>query len=206
MTAPTSRVCLVIEAHPIVRIGIRSLLAPDWDTEELDNGAEAVELVTSVGNFDVAVVEMRSPGDDGYPSGTATIRGLVGAQPALGVVGLGGPLERHAAREALDAGATAYVSRRSAAHSLRAAVQAASDQQSFVDPAATSRSGGGMLTRRQRQVLQLFADGLSTEHAARRLGLSEETIRTHAKGAISRIGARDRAHAVAMAMRGSLIE
>ena len=44
MKAPPSRVCLVIEAHPIVRIGIRSLLAPDWDTEELDNGAEALEL------------------------------------------------------------------------------------------------------------------------------------------------------------------
>jgi len=204
MNAPTSRVCLVIEAHPIVRIGLRSLLSPDWDTEELDNGTEAVELVTSVGNFDVAVVEMRSAGD-GCPSGTATIRGLVGAQPALGVVALGGPLERHAAREALDAGATAYVSRRSAADSLRSAIEAASDQQPFVDPAATSRSRG-MLTRRQRQVLQLFADGLTTEQAAQHLGLSEETVRTHAKAVISRIGARDRAHAVAMAMRCSLIE
>ena len=206
MNVPTPRVCLVIEAHPIVRIGIRSLLAPDWETEEVDNGTEALELVTSVGNFDVAVVEMRSAGENGSPSGTATIRGLVGAQPALGVVALGGPLERHAAREAVDAGATAYVSRRSGADSLRTAIEAASDQRPFIDPAVTSRSGGGTLTRRQREVLQLFADGLSTEQAARRLGLSEETIRTHAKGVISRIGARDRAHAVAMAMRGSLIE
>ena len=52
----------------------------------------------------------------------------------------------------------------------------------------------------------MFADGLSTEEAAKRLGLSAETVRTHAKATLPRLGARDRAHAVAIAIRGSLID
>ncbi|MGB3098706.1 MAG: response regulator transcription factor [Solirubrobacterales bacterium] len=203
MNAP--RVCLVINTSPIVRIGVRSLLAPEWETEELHDGSGALELLTSVGNFDVVVVEMRAATDDGSPSGTETVRCLIGAQPALGIVALGGPLERHAVREALNAGATAYVSKRSSPGSLRSAVEAASQQEPFVDPAAGSASGA-TITRRQREVLQLYADGLSTGQAALRLGLSEETVRSHAKAGIGRLGARGRSHAVAMAMRGSLIE
>ena len=65
---------------------------------------------------------------------------------------------------------------------------------------------GSALTRRQRQILQLYADGQSTARVAKRLGLSAETIRTHTKAILSRLGARDRAHAVAIALRLSLIE
>ncbi len=197
--------CLVIHTHPIVRIGISTLLAPEWETDELADGSDALELLTSVGSFDVAVVEMRAASGKGDPSGAATIRDLQRAQPALGIVALGGSLNRHAVREALDAGAVGYVSRRSAAGALRSAIEAAAEQEAFVDPAA-KWSARGALTRRQREVLQLFADGLSTAQAAHRLGLSEETVRTHAKGSLARLGARDRTHAVAVAMRGALIE
>ena len=201
-----TRSCLVIDAQPIVRIGIRNLLTPDYEMEELEDGREALDLLTSVGSFDVAIVEMRSAGTEGIPSGTATIRDLLRAQPALGVVALGGALERHAVRAALDAGAAAYVSKRSAPSSLRRAVDAASEQEAFIDPTAGLSGSDGGLTRRQQEVLQLFANGLSTGQAAQRLGLSEETIRTHAKASLSRIGARDRTHAVAIALRGSVIE
>ena len=203
MNAP--RACLVIDSHPVVRLGIRSLLDPDYETEGVRSGREALELLTSVGHFDVAVVEMRNPGD-GAASGTATIRDLLGAQPALGIVALGVPLERYAVRAALDAGAAAYVSKRSPPVALRSAVDAASEQQAFVDPDAAGPTRAGGLTRRQSEVMQLYANGLSTEQIAQRLALSEETVRTHAKAGIARIGARDRTHAVAIAMRGSLID
>ena len=62
------------------------------------------------------------------------------------------------------------------------------------------------LTRRQREILQLYADGLSTDDVAGKLGLSTETIRSHTKGLLARLSARDRAHAVAIALRNSLIE
>ena len=77
----------------------------------------------------------------------------------------------------------------------------------FVDPAATGRARGRpSLTRRQRQILQLYADGHSTTRVAKRLGVSTETVRTHTKASLSRLGATDRAHAVAIAFRNSLIE
>ena len=66
-----SRTCLVIDTNPVVRAGIRSMLAPDFDVEELDDGRGALELLTSVGSIDAAVVEMRS-GGGGVPSGAAT--------------------------------------------------------------------------------------------------------------------------------------
>ncbi len=199
-----SRICLLIDVHPIVRKGVTALLDGEFEVEELAHGRDAVELHLNVGNFDVAVVEMR-PALDGLPSGAATIRGLLKAQPGLGVVALGGPLERHAVREAFDSGALAYVSSISALSAVGEAIDAAANGETYVDPAA-GRAAVTTLTPRQRQVLQLFADGLSTEEAARRLGLSEETIRTHAKASLARMQSRDRTHAVAKALRASLIE
>ncbi len=198
--------CLAIDTHPLVRLGIRRLLDSSYEVEELADGSEAVDLLNSVGNFELAIVEMRSAGDHDIPSGTATIRNLLGAQPALGIVAYGGPPERHAVREALDAGADAYVTSRAVPTALMSAVEAAAEQRHFLDPAAGRSTAGSTVTRRQREVLQLFADGLSTAQVARRLALSEETVRTHAKASLARLGARDRTHAIAIAMRSTLID
>lgn len=195
---------LVIDCQPIMRIGLRRLLESTYDVDELPHGRDATDTLTSVGPYRVAIVEMRPAGESGVPSGTSTVRELRAAQPTLGIVALGGAMQRHAARGALEAGASAYVGRRSAPEALLDAVTAAAELESFVDPAADGN--GSAITRRQREVLQLFADGLSTTEAATRLGLSEETIRTHAKASLARLGARDRSHAVAIALRGSLIE
>ena len=104
------------------------------------------------------------------------------------------------------AGATAYVAKSSPTEALSEAVDAAADAEKFVVPAARKRTGAGAITRRQREILQHYADGLSTTTVAKRLGLGTETIRTHTKAALSRLGARDRAHAVAIGLRNSLIE
>ncbi len=200
------RCCLIIDAHPVVRLGVRRLLEPAWDFEELPDGNEAVELINDIGRIDVAIVEMR-PAQRGAPSGVATIRALLEAQSGIGIVGHGGRVERHALAQALDAGASAYVSKRSLPSTMRAAVKAVVELESFVDPEVGREARvEHSLTRRQRQVLQLLADGHSTDEAADRLGLSSETVRTHAKASLPRLGARDRAHAVAIAMRGALID
>ena len=108
----TDRSCMIIDSHPVVRLGIRRLLEPSWDFEELADGRGAVDLLNSVGHFEVAIIEMRSAGRNA-PSGTTTIRELLDQQPSLGVVAHGGRVDRHAIVEALDAGASAYVSKRS---------------------------------------------------------------------------------------------
>lgn len=202
----SERRCIIIDSHPVVRLGIRRLLEPSWDFEELPDGRGAVDLLTNVGTFEVAIIEMRSARNKA-PSGTATIRNLLDQQPGLGVVAHGGRADRHAIKEALDAGASAYVSKRSSPATMRAAIEEVLRFNSFIDPDVDSGNGDRpRVTPRQRQILQMFADGHSTEDAARRLGLSTETVRTHAKATLPRLGARDRAHAVAIAMRSSLIE
>ena len=200
---------MVIDAEPIVRHGVRELLGCRYEVEEAENGSGALELLTSVGDFDVAIVDLgraNGPERDDDLSGTAAIRALRKAQPGLGIVAHGQQAQHHAATEAIRAGATAYVVKSSPVEELDRAVEAAVESERFVDPAADRSRGRSTLTRRQRQILQLYADGHSTARVAKRLGLSAETVRTHTKAILARLGARDRAHAVAIALRSSLIE
>lgn len=198
------RCCMIIDAEPVVRAGVRHELGTDWGFEELPHGGDAGDVLRSVA-IEVAIIEMRAAAD-GAPSGTATIRELLVQQPGLAVVGHGGGVERHALVEALDAGASGYVSKRSPTATIRDAVEAVSDFGSFIDPSIDRRGNGRPpITRRQRQILQLLADGLTTAEAAERLELSAETVRTHVKATLPRLGATDRAHAVAIALRSGLI-
>jgi two-component system, NarL family, response regulator len=201
---------LVIDGHPLVRLGMRNALDDRYEIEELDSRAEAVELVRDVGSYDVAILDMRlgAADADGDASldGTDAIRALHKAEPGLGIVAHGERPERHLANSALQAGASAYVARTAAADLLRRAVNAALAQERFIDPAVPPPGSRGKLTRRQREILQLLADGGSSAFAARELGLSEETVKTHTKNVLARLGARNRTHAVAIALRESLID
>lgn len=206
--------CLVIDGHPIVRLGMRRVLQDRFDVQEAISRDEGVALVQDIGSFDVAIVDMRrwsgtaSALDDGATplDASATIRALLKSEPGLGVVAHGERAERHLASAAMQAGASAYVSRTASAELLEQAVQAALAQERFIDPAVPPRGSRGKLTKRQREILQLLANGESTTVAARELDLSEETIKTHTKNALARLGARNRTHAVAIALRESLIE
>jgi DNA-binding NarL/FixJ family response regulator len=200
---------MVIDALPTVRLGVREVLGRRYEVEEAEDGTGALELLTSIGNFDVAIVDVcrgNGGGQDDDLSGTAAIRALRKAQPGIGIVAHGPQAQHQAATEAIRAGATAYVVKSSPVEALHSAVEAAAESERFVDPAASRSRGGPALTRRQRQILQLYADGQSTARVAKRLGLSAETVRTHTKAILSRLGARDRAHAVATALRSNLIE
>lgn len=199
----------MIEDQPIVRLGIRGLLDGRYEVEETGNGKEALQLLTDVGDFDIAIVDMRVSASTapGSLSGAATIRALAKTQPGLGIVALGDRPERHIAREAIAAGATAFVARSSPAGEFSRAVAAAAEAEQFIDPATpTGRGDGGALTKRQREILQLIANGDNTARVAKRLGLSGETVKTHTKQILARLDARDRAHAVAIGLRSSLID
>ena len=200
--------CLVVEPQPLVRLGMRRVLDPGYEIEELSSREEAVDLIRSIGDFDVVVVDIRSRvgGSTEELTGSDAIRELRKAEPALGIVAHGDRAERHLATQALSAGASAYVSRGAGPDELRSAVAAAVEQERFVDPAVPLPGSRGRLTRRQRQILQLLANGGSTTIAAEELQVSEETIRTHTKNLLARLEARNRAHAVAIGLRESLIE
>ena len=124
----------------------------------------------------------------------------------MGIVAHGERPERHLATAAMQAGASAYLARTAGLGELRQAVNAALAQKSFVNPAVPPKGSRGKLTRRQREILQRLADGESTTAAARELDLSGETVKTHTKNILARLGARNRTHAVAIALRESLID
>jgi DNA-binding NarL/FixJ family response regulator len=200
--------CLVIDGHPLVRLGVRNALDGGFEIDEMESRAEAVELVRDIGSFDVAIVDMRRWETDSVPSldGNDAIRALRKAKPGIGIVAHGERPDRHLANSALQAGASAYLARTAASELLMRAVNAALAQENFIDPAVPPAGSRGKLTRRQREILQLIANGESTTAASRELGLSEETVKTHTKNALGRLGARNRTHAVAIALRESLIE
>lgn len=188
---------------------MRRALQDRFEVQEASSRDEAVDLVRDVGSFDIAIVDMRrwSTNDETDPiAGTESIRAMLRSEPGLGIVAHGERAERHLASAALQAGASAYISRTASADLLLRAAQAALAQERFVDPDVPPRGSRGKLTKRQREILQLLANGESTTVAARELDLSEETIKTHTKNALARLGARNRTHAVAIALRESLIE
>jgi DNA-binding NarL/FixJ family response regulator len=198
----------VIDPHPLVRLGVREALAGDFEIHESETRDEAIGLIRDIGSIDVAIVDLRRGlGDtDSALRGDEAIRALRKTAPGMGIVAHGERAERHLATAALQAGASAYIARTAGAEEMAKAVLAALDQERFVDPAVPPSGSRGKLTRRQREILQLLADGGSTVVAARELGLSEETVKTHTKNILARLGARNRTHAVAIALRECLID
>jgi DNA-binding NarL/FixJ family response regulator len=187
---------------------VREALAADFEVHESTTRHEAVGLVRDVGNIDVAIVDLRREHeeDDSALRGNETIRALRRTAPGMGIVAHGARPERHLASAALQAGASAYIARTADTEAMSKAVWAALEQERFIDPAVPPNGSRGTLTRRQREILQLLADGGSTAAAARELGLSEETVKTHTKNVLARLGARNRTHAVAIALRECLID
>ena len=199
----------MIDGHPLVRLGVRETLQDDFDVLESESREEGLDLLREIGDFDVAIVDMRwrlNGGGEPSISGQETIRSMHRVAPALGIVAHGESRERHQATVAIQAGACAYVARTASPAELRKAVEAAIAQESFMDPGLPPKGSRGKLTRRQLQILQLLADGESTTFAARSLGLSEETVKTHTKNALARLGARNRTHAVAIGLREHLLD
>lgn len=188
---------------------MRRALQDRFECQEAASRQEAVDLVRDVGSIDIAIIDMRRHADGASPTpleATEAIRIMLRSEPGLGIVAHGERAERHLASAALQAGANAYVSRTAGSELLLRAAQAALAQERFIDPDVPPRGSRGKLTKRQREILQLLANGESTTVAARELGLSEETIKTHTKNALARLEAKNRTHAVAIALRESLIE
>lgn len=200
--------CLVIDGHPLVRVGVREILDDRFVVHECESREEGLDLVRDIGDFDVAIIDMRwrGNGDGTRLTGPDAIKLLQRSNPGLGIVAHGELPERHLASAAIQAGACAYVARTAGPAELRRAVDAAVAEKTFVDPAVPPKGSRGKLTRRQRQILQLLANGESTTVAARQLDVSEETVKTHTKHALARLGAKNRTHAVAIALRECLID
>jgi DNA-binding NarL/FixJ family response regulator len=200
--------CLIVDDHPLVRQGIRALLERDVDDIQVDDVATVDEAGTRSGQDtpDVVVIDPRGAGGDVGKLVTGLSERLNGAAIVVFTSDGGARL----LADALKAGVKGYVRKDSPPEDLVRAIQAARSGEFYVDPALSStivlEEGERTLTVRQREILQMLADGMQTEAVARKLGLSTETVRTHTKRILAKLRADTRTQAVAIGIRNGLIE
>jgi DNA-binding NarL/FixJ family response regulator len=114
--------------------------------------------------------------------------------------------------DAIAAGARGYVMKGSPPEDLLRAIRTVTSGKAFVDPSLspallmTDGFADAPLSEREREILQLLAEGYHTEEVARRIGLSGETVKSDTKRAIQKLEADTRVHAVAIALRQAMIE
>jgi DNA-binding NarL/FixJ family response regulator len=199
--------CLVVDDHPVVRQGIRALLERELDGVEVSTAEspDAAVQEASGRSPDVVVVDPRRVSGD-LQQTVASLQQSLGS-PIVVFTADGGP---RMLAEALKAGVKGYVRKDSPPEDLIRAIQAASSGEFYVDPALSSslllEEGERTLTARQREILQMLADGMHTEEVAKQLGLSTETVRTHTKRILAKLQAGTRTQAVAIGIRSGLIE
>jgi DNA-binding NarL/FixJ family response regulator len=198
---------LLAEDHAVVRGGLLQLLG---DLDEMDvvgaatGGAEAVELAAEH-QPDVVLMDLEMPGMDGIEA-TRRIRA---ADPEINVVVLTAFSDRGRILDAIDAGAVGYLLKDAEPDELIRGLQAAARGESPLAPKAAQalvaaraeQQGDPELTPREREVLALLADGLPNKLIARRLDISEKTVKAHLTSIFQRIGVTDRTQAALWAQR-----
>jgi DNA-binding NarL/FixJ family response regulator len=200
--------CLIIDDHPVVRQGIRALLEREIDAVIVTDAATPAAAFSDNSNDESPHVVIVDPRGAGAEVGTlvADLSRELGSAIVVFTSNGGARL----LSEALKAGVKGYVRKDSPPEDLVRAIRAARSGDFYVDPALSStivlEEGDRTLTARQREILQMLADGMQTEAVARRLGLSTETVRTHTKRILAKLHADTRTQAVAIAIRNGLIE
>jgi DNA-binding NarL/FixJ family response regulator len=203
--ATVSRSVVVVEDHPTVREGLCLVLEREGFSVVERNGtvAEGHDAVVRA-RPDVALIDVNLP--DG--SGVELARRLLRRDKRLGVLLYTGLEDLDVLEDALESGARGFVLKTSEPATTLRAVHAVAVGGTFVDPGVrellAQRDDAGperVLTVREREVLGRLAEGLSVEEIAADLVLSTETIRTHVRNAMSKLGAHTRAHAIVVAVR-----
>jgi DNA-binding NarL/FixJ family response regulator len=200
---------VLVEDHPMMRAAIETVLQrADFEIAgAASSAAEGYDLVGAT-SPDVVVVDLGLPDENGVE----LTRRLLQRNGKLAVVIHTGMEDPVALKDALTCGARGFAYKTGGPAHLVKAVRAAAAGDLYVAPelraaiAATARSDGTrVLSDRERQVLALVADGATNDEIAGKLFLSPETIRTHIRNAMRKLGAHTRAHAVAEALRGEEI-
>ena len=206
MATTTLRV-LVVDEHPVVRQGVRALLERGLEGAEVTDASSLQGALDDMGTKqpDVTIVDPWRAGGD-VESVLTTLTSKFGSPIVVFTADGGARL----LSDALKAGVKGYVRKDSPGEDLVRAIQAARDGDFYVDPALSSTivldDGDKTLSDRQREILQMLADGMQTEAVAIKLGLSTETVRTHTKRILAKLGADTRTQAVAIGIRTGLIE
>jgi DNA-binding NarL/FixJ family response regulator len=200
------RVALV-DDHAVLRAGLEELLVGDDEIEVVGSvatGAEAIEVVDRE-QPDVVLMDLSMPEMDGVEA----TRRITESDAKTHVVALTSFAERDRVLAALDAGAVGYLLKDIEPAELRSAIRAAARGESPLSPRAAgalvaARSRGAdlpALSGREREVLELVAEGLPNKSIARRLEISEKTVKAHLTSIYQQLGVTDRTQAAIWARR-----
>ncbi len=214
---------LLIDDHELVRSGIKALLEKSEDIRvvgEAGEGHEALACIRET-NPDVVLLDISLPGLNGLEVAAKARK----ESPRLRIVFLSMHSNEEYVLQALKIGASGYVLKQSSTRELELAVRSAKKGETFLSPAISNtvvsdymaRLKGGnvrkpganpyeVLTSRQREILQLIAEGFSSKEIAQKLGLSINTIEVHRANLMDRLNIHDIAGLVRYAIQTGIIE
>jgi DNA-binding NarL/FixJ family response regulator len=201
---------IVADDHGVLRDGLASVIAAQPDMQVLataSNGAEAVELCRS-DPPDVVLMDLEMPVLDGIEA----TRAIVATAPDVAVLVLTSFSDRRRITGALDAGAVGYLLKDASADEVVRGIRTAAEGGSPLDPRAArslldAKSAPDPLagvSPREREVLGLLLDGMPNKLIARRLGISEKTVKSHLTKVFRAIGVDDRVQAILWVERHGL--
>jgi DNA-binding NarL/FixJ family response regulator len=205
---PGEITCLIADDHEVVREGLRLSLsrAPHIRVVgEASDGASAVALAERR-RPDVVIMDVRMPGMDGLEA-TRILKERVPSAAVLIFTAYG---ERSLLGRGLESGAKGYILKEAPHQTLLRAIERVAGGEGYVDPALMpeflTRDREDMLTPRERQILQLLAEGMSNADVASRLYISQETVKSHVRRILTKLEADTRTQAVAIALREAIID
>jgi DNA-binding NarL/FixJ family response regulator len=202
--APT---CLIVDDHPVVRAGVRAVLEQAFSGARISDASPLEEAGDMLDGDppDVVIVDPWRAGVD-----VGDVVGRLQHELEAPIVVFTSDGGARLLSEALKAGVKGYVRKDSPSEDLIRAIDAARSGEFYVDPGLSSTivldEGDRTLSARQREILQMLADGMQTDAVAEKLGLSTETVRTHTKRILAKLEASTRTQAVAIGIRHGLIE
>lgn len=205
---------VIADDHAMVREGLRTMLAHHPSIEVVAEAATGAAAVSAVEKHrpDVILLDIRLPD----MSGLDVCRKLHERFPAVHTVMLTVYEDEHYVFEALRAGARGYLLKKVTDDELTRVLTSVCAGEVIVDPSLAGqmalRSAQGLpvggtarLTEREREVLAAMAEGMSNASIAAHLHISEETVKTHVKSLLRKLGALDRTQAVSLALRSGLL-
>lgn len=192
---------LIVDDHHVVRQGLEQLLATAGDIEVVGTATNGLEAVEAVGAFgpDVVLMDLSMPELDGVEA----TRQIAARYPSSRVLVLTSFSEQSRILEAISAGADGYLLKHSEPDEITAAVRSVHAGDAPLDPKAARAvlDAGRMLretvalSEREREVLLLVREGLANKQIARRLGITERTVKAHLTKIFQRIDVTGRTQA-----------